>query len=254
MKKRFFACMVSFAVSGSVFLLAGCTGLQQKAQANVMVLFEQQTGLKPVTVPGTEKEYLGKTHRGYEVLFHGEAGNVWGRYAARVAMGEIGRESGGVLAFLTRSQEYGTGPAGSILDRLLAKAIGQPLSITMILKHGKTSVPRLDILSPYSNIKPEDGLPAVQKIGMAVGSIHSKDKDFAMRLYGNAELIARIKKMRCQYIRVDGEFVTLFWAGQEDDYSAMIREFGDYFVMVNAFMDTLADIADAIPAGLRENR
>ena len=44
---------------------------------------------------------MGKTHRGYNVVFTAKAGNVWGRYAARLTMGEIGREVGGFAAYLT---------------------------------------------------------------------------------------------------------------------------------------------------------
>jgi hypothetical protein len=35
------------------------------------------------------------------LVFTAKAGNVWGRYAARLTMGEIGREVGGFAAYLT---------------------------------------------------------------------------------------------------------------------------------------------------------
>src|SRR3989442_12704238 len=57
--------------------------------------FEQKTGLKPVEIPGTQGLYMGKTHRGYHVLLTAKAGNGWGRYAARLTMGGIGRASCG---------------------------------------------------------------------------------------------------------------------------------------------------------------
>ena len=41
--------------------------------------------------------------------------------------------------------------------------------------------------------------------------------------------------------------VTFLWAGQEDDYSGMINDHGGYTEMLNAIMDDLADLADAIP-------
>ena len=238
--------VVSLAV---VLALCGCVSvsdMQQKAMANALAGIEEKTGLKEVKLPDTEKQYLGKTHRGYPVLFHGEVGNVWGRYAARIAIGEVGREVGGIMSFLTGSYKSGGSAAGSMMDRLLAKAIGQPLSVTMILKHNKQNVPRLDVLSSYSTIKPEDGLPSVAKVGFGAGSVMSNDKDFAGRVAGNQELMARLKKLRSQYIRVDEGAVTFIFSGQENDYSAMIREHDGYENMLNALMDDLADIADAI--------
>ncbi len=59
----------------------------------------------------------------------------------------------------------------------------------------------------------------------------------------------RLKSLRGEYIRVDGDAVTLLWAGSETDYSGMISDHGGYYKMLNAMMDDLADIADAIPAG-----
>jgi hypothetical protein len=55
----------------------------------MLAQFEQKTGLKPVEIAGTQGAYMGKTHRGYNVVFTGKAGNVWGRYAARLTMAEI---------------------------------------------------------------------------------------------------------------------------------------------------------------------
>ena len=66
-------------------------------------------------------------------------------------------------------------------------------------------------------------------------------------LSDNAALMKRMAKMRCQYIRVDENTVTFFWAGSETDYSGMISDHGDYYKMINGIMDDLADIADAIP-------
>ncbi len=47
---------------------------------------------------------------------------------------------------------------------------------------------------------------------------------------------------------MDNEAVSLFWAGQEKDFSQMINDHGGYYKMLNAFLDDLADIADAIPS------
>ncbi len=228
-------------------LLAGCAGYQQKLQREAVVKIGEETGLEPVEVPETGGEYLGKEHRGYRVLYTGKAGDVWGRYAARLTMGEIGREVGGVLAFLTGSYPTGGDAAGSPLDRLLAEAIGQPLSITMILVHGDPDAPRLDIVGDYSNLRPDQTLPRAGRIGIGAGSIYTADAEFARRILDNRELVRRLGDLRGTYIRVDNEAVSLFWAGQEKDFSQMINDHGDYYLMLNAFLDDLADIADAIP-------
>ena len=97
---------------------------------------------------------------------------------------------------------------------------------------------------------PVDMLKKQDKVGFCAGSIYSDNDTFAKKISGNADLMKRMKNMRCQYIRADKDAVSFLWSGQEDDYSAMIREFGDYAKMLNAIMDTLADIADAArPAG-----
>ncbi len=235
----------------SVLMLAislpGCASYQKKVQEEAMVKIEAETGLKKIEVPNTEREYLGRDYRGYQMLYTGEAGNVWGRWAARVTLGEAGREAGGILAFLTGNEGYGTGIVGSRLDRLLSRLLGQPLMITMILKHGRPDAPRLDVLSSYSNIKPEKLLPQIARIGWGAGSVYSADAAFGRRIADNKVLMKRLSDLRGEYIRVDKDFVTLFWAGNEKDFSQMINDHGDYGKMLNAFMDDLADIADAIP-------
>lgn len=221
-------------------------------RAEQFAQFEKETGLAPLSVPHTDGDYLGKTHRGYEVLFTVKAGDVWGRYAARLAMGEIGREVGGVLAFLTRSMEYASGPTGSTLDRLLSKVIGQPLALTMVLTHGRTNAPHLDIYPGYAVVKPDIELPVQGKIGSGAGEVRSGDVDLARRILADKKLVRRLKDLRGAYIRVDGVGVTLMWAGDEKEYSSMIRDHGGYWKMINAFLDDLADVADLLgpaPAG-----
>lgn len=211
--------------------------------------FQRQTGLAEVEIPDAERTYFSKLHQGYPVLFTGAVGNVWGRYAARLAMGEVSRELGGIWAYLAGTTEYGGGPADSPLDRLLVRAIGQPLSITVILQHGKRHAPRLDIFSRYSNLKPEDPQPRFgRRISHAVGHFHTADGNFGRRLESDRALVERLKRFRQPYIRLDERAVTFFWAGQETDLSAMIRDHKGYDVMVVSIMDSLAEIADAVPA------
>jgi hypothetical protein len=73
------------------------------------------------------------------------------------------------------------------------------------------------------------------------------DAALAERIAANGELVARLKKLRGAYLRVDDRTVGLYWSGQEKDYSAMIRGHGDYWKMINAWLDDLADVADALP-------
>jgi hypothetical protein len=219
----------------------------QSRQEKILADFEKETGLKAVQIPNTEGQWLGKAHRGYQVLYTARAGNVWGRYAARLTMAETGKEVGGVLGYLTGQYKSGVGGVtGSPLDRLLSSAIGQPISVTMILRHDKGGAPRLDILSGCSVIEPEEKLPRQQKLSSRGGSLYSADGDFAARIAGNEALMKRMKDMRCQYIRLDDDAVSFFWAGSETDYSGMIRDHGGYYRMINGIMDDLADIADAI--------
>ena len=86
-------------------LLAHSAAAGSSAAQKALEQIQKETGLAPITIPNTEGAYLGKTHRGYEVVFTAKSGNVWGRYAARLTMGEVGREVGGVLGFLTGQRE-----------------------------------------------------------------------------------------------------------------------------------------------------
>ena len=223
-------------------------GAEPSREEEILAQIKKETGLATVEIPGTEGAYLGKTHRGYDVIYTAKAGNVWGRYAARLTAGEIGREVGGVLGFLTGQREHITSVTGSPLDRAMSEIIGQPLSVTILLEHNKPGAPRLDVVSRYSVLAKETDMPEQVKIGMKAGSIHSNDAAFAAALGRNKPLMARLKKLRAQTIRVDPQSVTFLWAGSETDYSGMIMDHGGYYKMLNSILDDLADIADAIPA------
>ena len=142
-----------------------------------------------------------------------------------------------------------SGPAGSILDRLLARAISQPLGIMVYLSHDRPGAPRLDIVSGSSTVKPEQDLPKWERIGFGPGTLYSPDAQFARAVLEDKGLTDRLKKLRGQYIGVDGELVSFIWSGQETDFSAMIREHDDYYDMINSIMDVLADLAEHIPTG-----
>jgi hypothetical protein len=220
----------------------------QTLKPQMAAQFAQKTGLRPVEIPGTQGAYMGKTHRGYDVVFTGKAGNVWGRYAARLTAAEIGREVGGFAAHVTGQRgRIGESVVGSPFDRLLSEYLGQPITIAIVLAHKKTNAPRLDVLSDRAKVVPEDKLQRREKIGGNAGYLYADDADFANRIVSNAALMKRLKNLRYEYIRLDEDAVTFFFSGTELDYSGLIRDHGDYFKMLNDLMDDLADIADAIP-------
>jgi hypothetical protein len=237
-----------FALTGLLgLLLGGVAVADSSAYQKVLKQIQKETGLAPIEIPNTEGAYLGKTHRGYEVIYTAKAGNVWGRYAARLTAGEIGREVGGVVGFLTGQREAMSGTVvGSPFDRMLSKIIGQPMAVTVILKHDKSAAPRLDVVSKYSVLADDVELPEQAKVGFKAGAIYSADAPFAARIAGNKALMTRMKKLRGQYIRLDPDAVTFLWSGSETDYSGMISDHGGYFKMLNAIMDDLADIAESV--------
>jgi len=239
--------VVLCAVLAIIALAPARTASAQSLKPEMLAEFDQKTGLKPVEIPETQGYYMGKTHRGYPVVFTGKAGNVWGRYAARLTMAEIGREVGGFAAYLTGQRgRIGETVVGSPLDRLLSQYLGQPITIAIVLAHDKPSAPRLDVLSDRAKVAPEDKLLRREKIGGNAGYIYADDDTFAAKIQGNAALMKRLKNLRYEYIRLDQDAVSFFFAGTEMDYSGLIRDHGDYFKMLNDLMDDLADIADAV--------
>lgn len=230
----------------AVELAPGRIGSAQTLKPEMQAEFERKTGLKPVEIPGTQGFYMGKTHRGYTVVFTAKAGNVWGRYAARLTAAEIGREVGGFAAHVTGQRgRIGESVVGSPLDRLLSEYLGQPITIAIVLSHNKPNAPRLDVLSDRARVKPDDNLQRRDKIG-AAGYLYTDDAELGKRVAGNEALMKRLKNLRYQQVRMDRDTVAFFFAGTELEYSALIRAHGDYFKMLNDLMDDLADLADAI--------
>jgi hypothetical protein len=162
-------------------------------------------------------------------------------------VGEIGREVGGILGFLTGQTKSGVGTiTGSPFDRVLSQAIGQPLSIVAVLRHGKPGASRLDLYNESSRIQPYDPLPSVEWISMSAGTLYSVDTLFARRILDNSRLIKILENLRSGYVRVDEYAVSFLFAGSENDYSGMIRNFGSYENMLNGILDGLAGIANEI--------
>lgn len=229
----------------AVFSLSSCLTVPTPEQQ--LADLKSKTGFDLVLVPDSNDLWLTKIERGYPVLFRPQMGNVWGRYAARMAMGEIGRELGRVGQFLTGSYRSGVGStAGSPLDRVLSDVIGQPLTFYFVLKHGKSSATRLDIVSMFSTVKPYDPQTFRGTIGFNAGNLYSFDPGFGQRILSDKALVDQISNLRSEYIRVDENAVTFIFAGSEGDWSAEIRERGGYAEYVNDIVDILAKIADKI--------
>jgi hypothetical protein len=240
---------VVVCAAAALTLVISMPAAAQSAQERALAMIEKATGLKPITIPETEGAYLGKTHRGYEVIYTAKAGNVWGRYVARLTTSELGRETGGLLAYMTgQRRSLGGNVVGSPLDQLLSEALGQPLSVTILLKHGKPNAPRFDVISDYAKVGPADRMQQRDRIGHNAGHLYSDDAQFAQKIAANEALMKRMRNLRTQYIRLDGDAVTFFFAGSETDYSGMMRDHGGFDRLLNDIMDDLADIADAIPA------
>lgn len=230
-----------------IALATARTSSAQTLKPEMLAEFDQKTGLKPVEIPETQGFYMGKTHRGYELFFTAKAGNVWGRYAARLTAAEIGREAGGFAARITGQRGSITDTVvGSPIDRLFSQLFGHPISLAMVLIHDKPSAPRLDVMSDRVKVRPQDRLLRRDKVGGNAGYIYSDDADFATRIAGDTELMKRLKNVRDEYITLDQDAVTFLFAGTELDYSSLIRNHGDYYKMLNDLMDDLADIADAV--------
>jgi len=118
------------------FSLFGCIHVPTPKEQ--MRHIEQATGLRPEPDSASPEPALTKIHNGYPVMVRFKMGNVWGRWATRVAAGELGREVGGILGFLTGQTKSGVGGiTGSPFDRVLSQTIGQPLSMVAVLRHGK---------------------------------------------------------------------------------------------------------------------
>ena len=241
--------VVSSIVLGLLILTPQPIARAQTMKPEMLAQFDQKTGLQLIEIAGTQGAYMGKTHRGYKVVFTAKAGNVWGRYAARLTMAEIGREVGGFAAHITGQRgRIGESVVGSPFDRLLSEYLGQPITIAIALAHNKPNAPRLDVLSDRAKVGPTDTLQRRDKIGANAGYVYADDAYFASRITGNPTLMKRLKRLRYEYVRLDQDTVTFLFAGTELEYSALIRDHGDYFTMLNDLMDNLADIADAIPA------
>src|SRR5688572_3590399 len=246
---RLMSAVTTFVLIGLSTLASARIASAQTMKPEMLAQFEQKTGLKPVEIPDTQGTYLGKTHRGYRVVFTAKAGNVWGRYTARLTAAEIGREVGGFAAHVTGQRGSNReGIVGSPLDRLMSRYLGEPVMLAVFLAHEKPHAPRLDVLSDRAKLRPDDMLQRRDKIGGNAGYIYADDDGMSSGISRNEALMKRLKNLRLEYIRLDKDSVAFFFAGTELDYSGLIRDHGDYFKMLNDLMDNLADIADAVPA------
>lgn len=238
----FYYSNLSFMV---LFSLSGCIHVPTPEEQ--MRHIEEATGLHPEADVSASEPALTKIHHGYPVMVRFKLGDVWGRWATRVAVGDIGREVGGILGFLTgqTKSEVG-GITGSPFDRVLSQTIGQPLSLVAVLRHGKPGASRLDLYNQSSTIRPYDPLPSIEWVSISAGTLYSGDTSFARRILDNSRLMSILENFRSGYVRVDEYAVSFLFAGSENEYSGMIRNFGSYENMLNGILDGLAGIADEI--------
>lgn len=229
-----------------LFMMPACTpGFDQ---AGFQDNLQERTGLKIEQVDA-DTGLMTKIHRSYPVAIRIEMGNVWGRYGARVAAGELAPKiMGRVGSILTGSYESGVGSVtGSPFDRALSSVIGQPISFFAILKHGKKHASDLDIVSSTSTLKSARVMPRVGGLGRVIGeNVYSNDPAFWQRIESSPELKANLTNFRSYYLMVDDHAVSFFFAGSENEYSAMIRAYPSYEDFILAVMNSLADIADRI--------
>ncbi|HUP65593.1 MAG TPA: hypothetical protein VM557_09950, partial [Thermoanaerobaculia bacterium] len=68
--------LATVATVASLLLTSSLPAAAAPNQEKIYADFAKRTGLERTEVPGTSGEYLGKTHRGYPVLYTAKAGNV----------------------------------------------------------------------------------------------------------------------------------------------------------------------------------
>lgn len=230
----------------TVFFWSLCACTPGFDAATYQKQFEEKTGLHTES-SDANGGLLTKTHRGYPVLARIQMGEVYGRFAARVAAGEIGRQLGRIGQFATGSYEHVGTVVGSPFDRALSAVIGQPISFFVVLKHGKKNPPALDIVSSTSTIKPTRQLGKVGGLGLVIGeTAYSNDQILWKHIEENKSLHDRLTSFRSYYLMLDENTVSFFFAASENEWSAMIRAYPTYEDFINAVMDSLADIAELI--------
>lgn len=235
----------SLVLYAASLFLSSCTPVPT-AQEQYQSL-EETAGFKTIVVDGATADYLIKEQNGYKLLLRIKMGDVWGRYAARVTAGEVGRELGGIWSVLTGSYRSGVGGVtGSPIDRLLSRVIGQPISISVVMLHDKHNAPRADIVNMFSTIQPADPQPKIEYIGLRAGTLYSNDRGYAERVLADKTLIAKIENFRSAYVRIDGQGASFFFAGSENDYSGMIRDAGGYSKLLNDISDVLVGLVERI--------
>lgn len=207
-----------------------------------LAAIRSNTGLDSVGDDGNGTPILGKIHRGHAVVVRFRMGDVWGRYVARLGASEMSKELHGYWQQLARAP--GNTPVGSPLDRMLSDAIGYPIEIVAALDHGKAKASPLAIIAeraPFSatELKPLDA-PRLGHLNFY------GDAALAGKIADDAALVKRLKGMRSCSIRVEGNSVVFAFAGDEMQYSAMIRESGGYYGMLNGILDSLADIGEKL--------
>jgi hypothetical protein len=87
----------------------------------------------------------------------------------------------------------------------------------------------------------------IEYIGIGAGTLLACDEQFGRRLLADPRILDILRNFRNSYIRTDNQAVSFLFAGTENDYSGMIRDFGSYDAFLVGIMDSLSYIADAMP-------
>lgn len=203
----------------------------------------EKTGLTALPSAEGEVPVFGKTHRGYPLRLQIAAGDVWGRFFARLAMSQASEQLPSTWRLLFFDRPGAGDIAGSRADKWLSELMGYPLVLTVVLEHD-LEPERLIIRSNRSVFEADETLPKQGWIGHQAGEVCSQDADFASRVLEDEQLMERLRRLRNPLIVVDRGQTVLLWAGDELEYSEMIRDHESYGQMFLSFFDTLVDLTE----------
>ena len=188
---------------------------------------------------------FGKIHRGYPLKMRIAVGDVWRRYFARLAVAEA---SNGLPEAWRNLYFDRPGPgdiAGSRADQALSQVLGYPLTLTVVVEH-EHEVNPVFIYGSRSVYKPLEPPPQQGKLPGTDLKIYSQEPAAAERILADSALVKRLSKLRAPSLAVTSYGASLMWAGDEPQYSAMIRDHKDYADMLNSIFDGLVGLLEAV--------
>lgn len=200
-----------------------------------------RTGL--VQLEEGEVPVFGKTHRGYPLRMQAAAGDVWGRYFARLALAEASQ----ALPEAVRRIYFDVpGPgdlAGSRADKVLSEVMGYPLTVTVVIDHDLPVEP-LFVYTGRSVFRPELSPPEQAALPGTALRLYCDNPELATRVLEQQPLRERLGKLRNPVLAVTEGQTVFAWAGDEVEYSAMIRDHDSYPAMLIGIFDTLVDLTE----------